>query len=528
MQQSRIDKARIVEEQVRMLYMQALISNLVSILIAGIFFLVLGSNLGFLQTGLWATAITLVSLARIALWQQHTRRPNRRSAEQWLRDYAVLTSLLGLFWSVLYLLTPAQFEMTTLGAMLLLWFGLIGGAFSILSAHLPSYFLFTLPALLAFSWTLARYPEYLSDVLIATLWIFYIMLGLFALNANRRLRHNLGLQIQNDVLLAQMRDEVSIRDQLVEQQTEQLRDATAASVRSQEQLQHVINGANLGFWDWEYKTGNHEVNRRWREMLGLQQSDLRNDVSDWSERVHPEDRTRMVDLVEKHIAERTSYAADFRMRHKDGHWVWIQGAGGVVEYDAEGNPVRLCGTHQEISDRKSLEQQLAYQATHDPLTGLFNRGELWERLEGEISRAERYGQKLAVFLVDIDHFKQVNDTYGHKQGDRLLETFALRLREDMRKMDMCGRYGGEEFLVLLPEISAASAGERAERLRALVADSPVKLDEQEVELTISIGVAAYPDHGRNAGDLIDAADRALYRAKHNGRNRIELANDKPQ
>ncbi|WP_225616355.1 PAS domain-containing protein [Methylomonas albis] len=132
----------------------------------------------------------------------------------------------------------------------------------------------------------------------------------------------------------------------------------------EEQLALVINGAELGYWDWHYLSGKHSVNQRWLEMLGLSQDDLDQTVSDWDKRVHPDDRQRVQELVTKHIESGRPYVVEFRMRHKLGHWVWIQGSGAVVAHDPiSGKPSRLCGTHQDISVRKQSEHNLqrAYQ-----------------------------------------------------------------------------------------------------------------------------------------------------------------------
>lgn len=129
--------------------------------------------------------------------------------------------------------------------------------------------------------------------------------------------------------------------------------------RAEEQLALVIEGADLGFWDWDYLTGKHIVNQRWLDMLGLDQDDLDCYVSDWNTRIHPDDQDRVQRLIARHIASGLPYVAEFRMKHKQGHWVWIQGSGAVVAYDpATGQPTRLCGTHQNITARKQSESSL--------------------------------------------------------------------------------------------------------------------------------------------------------------------------
>lgn len=134
--------------------------------------------------------------------------------------------------------------------------------------------------------------------------------------------------------------------------------------KTERQLALVIDGAELGYWDWDYVTGKHEVNQRWLDMLGLARDELDNYIKDWEFRIHPEDRDRVRNTILAHIASGSAYVVEFRMRHKDGHWVWIQGSGSVVEQDpVTCQATRLCGTHQNITARKQFEQNLqaAYQ-----------------------------------------------------------------------------------------------------------------------------------------------------------------------
>jgi diguanylate cyclase (GGDEF)-like protein len=171
-------------------------------------------------------------------------------------------------------------------------------------------------------------------------------------------------------------------------------------------------------------------------------------------------------------------------------------------------------------------EALREQATHDPLTGLWNRYALLGTLEREHSRARREGAPLAVIMVDLDHFKQVNDTYGHLAGDAILREAAGRMQFVVRSYDLVGRYGGEEFLIVLPGTSGANATQLAERLRATLAEEPVGHDLLRIRVTASFGVSAT---GQAAGDdpqtLIRLADEALYRAKEKGRNRVEWAGE---
>jgi two-component system cell cycle response regulator len=165
----------------------------------------------------------------------------------------------------------------------------------------------------------------------------------------------------------------------------------------------------------------------------------------------------------------------------------------------------------------------------DPLTGLWNYRYLRESLRREVERASRFKRMLTVLVLDLDHFKEVNDTYGHAAGDTVLGEFARRIRIGLREVDVAFRQGGEEFVVLLPETDAYGGAIVAERLGAAVRDRPVAVDgrraglSDQISISVSIGIAVYPEHGATAQQVLDAADDALYAAKHSGRDTYRLA-----
>ena len=173
-----------------------------------------------------------------------------------------------------------------------------------------------------------------------------------------------------------------------------------------------------------------------------------------------------------------------------------------------------------------LYDRVKHLSVHDPLTGLFNRNMLYERLEAETSRAERFGETLAVAMMDVDGFKQVNDRFGHVVGDELLKQVALHLRENVRRADVVARFGGDEFTVLLPHANKHEAVVAVERIMEyLQCHLAVKTPEGEsVQVSVSTGVSfATEGHRRDASQLIEEADKALYQAKHEGRNRMVLS-----
>ncbi|MDH3445196.1 MAG: diguanylate cyclase, partial [Deltaproteobacteria bacterium] len=174
--------------------------------------------------------------------------------------------------------------------------------------------------------------------------------------------------------------------------------------------------------------------------------------------------------------------------------------------------------HELLAAQKALE----IRATHDALTGLLNHAAIIERLAQELDRAGREKTAVGVILFDLDHFKQVNDNYGHRVGDQVLSETAIRIKGTVRPYDLVGRYGGEEFLTVVPGCDVQSAANVAERVRDALSSSPVFTPAGQIFVTVSAGVsAASLERMPEATWLIDGADRALYRAKQLGRNRVD-------
>ena len=170
--------------------------------------------------------------------------------------------------------------------------------------------------------------------------------------------------------------------------------------------------------------------------------------------------------------------------------------------------------------RVSLYRQVQESALHDGLTGLLVRRHFYERFGEEVARATRRGTSLVFLMVDLDHFKRINDSYGHLVGDLVLREVARLIQSSVREVDLVGRYGGEEFGVVLPEASRPLGIQIAGRIREAVSRVPIQAYDEKVQITVSIGVALYPEDAANADLLIEQADQAMYEAKDQGRNRI--------
>jgi diguanylate cyclase (GGDEF)-like protein len=175
----------------------------------------------------------------------------------------------------------------------------------------------------------------------------------------------------------------------------------------------------------------------------------------------------------------------------------------------------------------SARDELQNQAVTDPLTGLYNRRYLGEFMRRELARGGRRGAPFAVIMLDLDHFKRVNDTYGHDAGDRVLTAAAELLKTQIRASDIACRYGGEEFALVLPDAGLAAAQTRAENIRAALKELRPEHRGNVLRVTASLGVAVFPEHGETMDELVAASDEALYAAKKAGRDRIATASAGP-
>lgn len=210
--------------------------------------------------------------------------------------------------------------------------------------------------------------------------------------------------------------------------------------------------------------------------------------------------------------------------HKDGHEFPVEISISSMQLDGHWHAVGLI---RDITERKNMENRLAYLASHDEITGLYNRHDLEHRFADEEERATRYQHPYSIFMVDIDHFKEINDKHGHQVGDHVLYCFAGALSKSIRASDYLARYGGEEFVVILPETDAQKAGEMAERLHHEIKELTVQIeDDKKLKMTASIGVATFPEHGQTWSEILKQADEATYAAKSSGRNCVRIAGSK--
>jgi diguanylate cyclase (GGDEF)-like protein/PAS domain S-box-containing protein len=254
------------------------------------------------------------------------------------------------------------------------------------------------------------------------------------------------------------------------------------------------------------------------EMLGCTNREelLSANTADFYVDAH--ERERWQSMMEK---EGVVQGFEVRFRRRDGAAIWVRNSARTV-HDAHGEMLYYEGSLEDITERKQAEETIKRMAYHDALTGLPNRRLFSDRMNIAMARAYRNRKKLAVMLLDLDDFKDVNDRLGHSVGDRLLQVVGQRLTGLLRQGDTVARMGGDEFMVLLPEVAGVEgAAEVAQKILESIRESYV-LDGHELHVSTSVGIALYPDDGEDAETLMRNADIAMYRAKDQGRNNYQL------
>lgn len=264
-----------------------------------------------------------------------------------------------------------------------------------------------------------------------------------------------------------------------------------------------------------------EVNQALLDMLGYEEGELLKLT--FQDITHPEDLDRDMELLNALVAGKIpSYQMEKRYFCKDGSQIWIVLSVSLVR-DANGNPLHFVSQIENITDRKELAKKVAYQASHDDLTDLPNRRLLQQRLAQTIALCRRHKRKFALMFIDVDHFKQVNDQYGHDVGDELLKWIAKQLGDSVRASDTLARQGGDEFVLLLAEISSAEDAELVARKVFYAIREPFDTGLQQFKVSLSVGVVIFdPNDPDSAEELLRKADIALYQVKRGGRNHYRV------
>lgn len=273
-------------------------------------------------------------------------------------------------------------------------------------------------------------------------------------------------------------------------------------------LENVIEGAEVGTWEWDTQTGKTVYNNTWASMLGYTLEELKPDnLKVFESLAHPEDLEKSNTVAERHLAgEIPFYECELRMKHKDGHWLWVLDRGRVLTRSTDGKPLSMFGTHIDITERKMAEEQMRYISLHDTLTGLYNR----TFIEAEMERLDTARQlPLGIIMADLNGLKLINDTYGHAIGDRALQVAAEIIRNTCREDDIYARWGGDEFVIILPQTSAADANQVCNRIIKSCQDIFI----EDVPVSISLGIACKEKADEVLGKVLQMAENNMYKQK---------------
>jgi diguanylate cyclase (GGDEF)-like protein/PAS domain S-box-containing protein len=307
--------------------------------------------------------------------------------------------------------------------------------------------------------------------------------------------------------------------------TLRLRRMAAELQASEERLRYVMEATGEGVWDWDIASGTVVHNRGWCSLLGLDESALEHPLQFFADLIHPEDFGTVQNSLYECLEGKSAYHSEHRLRRSDGEYIWVEDIGHVVRHSQNGRPLRMVGSIKDVSRRKADEARIHQLAFYDTLTGLPNRRLFFDRLQQAIERVRRSRSGGALMFIDMDRFKELNDTHGHAAGDALLIEVARRLEGAVRRQDTVARLGGDEFVVLLEGLPAdmSAAQERAalvgeKLLQAL--NVPYPLRALEYRSTPSIGLAVFDAAVQSSDEIVARADRAMYVAKAEGRNRL--------
>lgn len=324
-----------------------------------------------------------------------------------------------------------------------------------------------------------------------------------------------------------------------------------------ETLNHILDLIVEGTWDWNSQTGHVDRSPGWYRMLGYEVGVFQKNVFTWENIIHPEDYERVMSHFELFIGGGIDeYCVEYRCKKSDGRYLWILDRGKGVSFKSDGSVCRMIGAHHNIHEHKMVENelmeqnkllqqgnvslenrlkkkaeelekknqillekmaQIEFMSNTDPLTGVANRKYFEELLLKEVHRANRYQHPLSLAIFDIDLFKGVNDLHGHKAGDTILQDVAELVSHNIRDVDLFARWGGDEFVIIFPDLSLAQSVKAIDKLRDLISEQPHELG---LTITCSFGITQYAK-GDSVDELFHRADERLYRAKEQGRNRLE-------
>ncbi|MCW8826519.1 MAG: EAL domain-containing protein [Gammaproteobacteria bacterium] len=516
-----LDKESFIQSgQIKLVYENAVPSAIGIISIAVI---VLYSFIGVvdhLYLGGWAAGMITIAILRLFLKKGFNASEQACADETpiWARKFTINTTIAGIGWGILCLIAFTINEPAYQTAIVLIIMGVMGASVPILSAHLPAFVSSSFPSAVILPLFIYTQLSDTAQLLSSAIVLFVTLVYFISIKTNSNLKRTFALQFENSILVNSLNDEIEERkeiqaqlehnkkylEHLVDERTEEIH--TLSQAVEQSPVSVVITDSNAKV---EY------INSTFEKVTGYSLSEIEGkslsllQSGETPKEIHQE----LWDALNSGAA----WQGELLNRRKNGEHFWVNAHIAPV-FDRSGLVSHYLGVEEDITLRKEQEEQILHQAHFDSLTQLPNRFLALDRLEQLLIDSKRNRQQVAILFLDLDDFKKVNDTMGHNMGDMLLIEASKRLRGAVRSGDTVGRLGGDEFIVLLGGLyDPVDAQPIAENLLNCLRN-PFKLNERELTLTTSIGIAVYPNDGEDSSELLRNADSAMYHSKELGRN----------
>jgi diguanylate cyclase (GGDEF)-like protein/PAS domain S-box-containing protein len=546
-------KEAILAEQVRQAYSLSPIGQIATIINSAIVFFLMYSAISHPVTVIWFIMIMLVTVLRIAMVLRYRRiEPEPAAARIWGNRFIAGLALIGIVWGSISFFPLSKVSLVHQVFIAFVLGGMAAGAAATFSALKHGYLAYAIPAMapLAIRFLLA------DGVILFSMGGMLIFYGLLLWGVSRQNfnvnRTSLLLRFENKAMIkslnssreellmeieARLKAEAGLRvqqDLLEKTVEERTSDLTRANQRlkvevkerkqSEDRLAVAQKAGGVGVFDVDFINSTIVWTGQMEELFGLSPGSFEGNYVSWAKRIYPDDLPELEAHFRKWVQERREQVKlEYKCVRADGQMRWMA-VTAQFSYLADGKPSRIIGTNVDITERKKLEDTIIHLAQHDPLTGLPNRRLFRDMISHEFAQARRNRRKVALMFLDLDRFKEINDTFGHETGDELLKEVSKRLKANIRQSDAAARIGGDEFNIILADIA---------RLRDIMLISRKIMDSfkrpftaggHEFNITASIGISIYPDDSDQIDALYRYADIAMYHAKDMGRNNFQFYN----
>ena len=363
--------------------------------------------------------------------------------------------------------------------------------------------------------------QIISVVLLFIILLASVAILMFFLQKTKNMKNKLEF---NNEELTQLYEELSATDDELKSQYEIIVNSQEDLLESENRYRLIVDATNDGIWDWDLLTGKVFFSDKWYDIFGFDKDSYKHTENDWTALIHPNDIDRIKKSRELYLGKKLDkYECEYRIRGRDGSYRWLLSKGQAV-FDGTGAPIRMIGSHTDITEVKEYQQQLKYLAYHDQLTGLYNRTYFNENFSSEIQNISHEGNLQAMFFIDTDNFKLINDTLGHSYGDKVIIEVSKHLSAIADSHSYIFRLGGDEFIFYLTKAETRDEIEDYAKKIINSFKTPISIGDTTVNITVSIGIAIAPTDAASLDNLMKCADMAMYKSKEKGKNRYEFFN----